>query len=206
MKLQCHGLNDFQVNGYLTKRGYKDIMNGWACVKGNTVTLKSGFIRLLVTRNHKNHSILCSMTEKEWKRLNLFRQWGMDVFLFITREYCVKKFVEKRRGNAPIPTDRDIIDNYSYEAVKDADGKKTGEWKYQPSHSALLHIKGMVMTLFDVNNNDEVDWDNPKNSFVWEFTDLISRYVLPRICDDMRLDLAEIRKFYSEYQCYYPAA
>lgn len=203
--LTCHGLNDFQVNGFLAKTGFRDVMKGYACVKGNAVVLKSGYFRLLITPDFKHHAMPSSMTKADWIRLNRFRQWNMDVFIFVTREYCVPSFVKTLKGNSPIPTDAQIIENYSYQAIKDDNGEIIG-WQYKPAHTALLHIRGTKFTLYDVNNNDQADLEAIENSFAPKFFHVVSRYVLPRICKNLSLKIGRIRKNYGIAKCFFPKA
>lgn len=109
------------------------------------------------------------------------------------------------RGNVRIPTDAEIIENYAYEEEKDEAGVKVG-WTYKPSHTAVLHIKVKWLKLYDVNNNDQVNWKNRSNQFVPQFYDAVDNFVLPRIANFFVMNIADVRRHYMIPRCYVPLA
>lgn len=198
--MQNQGLNDFQINAFLSKTGFKDVVKGYCCRKGDLVVLKSGYTRLMLTRDFKHYAMPSSMTDKDWKQISLYRQHGVDIAIFITREYLQKKFIEERKRNAPIPTEAEIISKYACKAIKKENGV---EWIYQATHTGILHIRGMKFTLYDVNNWKGVHkWAG--NEFVADFFKVIDRPVLNKIAKYLELDIDDVRDNYKVARCQFP--
>lgn len=199
--MDFRGLNDFQINQYLAKTGFEDIGVGYAAMKGNTVVIKSGYIRLLVTPDHKHYAIPNSMTKKDWDLINHHRtKLQKKILVFVTREHVMKKFIRKRRRNASIPTDQEIVDKYCSEKKWN---REQGEyWQYMESHSAILSIEGNKFRLFDTNNFHGLRKKRKENLFVQEFWDIFKKRAFPHIYRAMGLKAADTRD-YDVVKCHY---
>ncbi len=199
MQLHCTGLCDLQINQYLALRGFKDIGVGYAAMKGDIIFVKSGFVRLLVSPDHKRYAIPNSMTCEDWATINAFRTLCQKkLAVFITREYVFPKFLKKRGRQAPIPTDREIIDSYcTHKVVTD----NVEEWDFRPAHSALLLIDGTKFRLYDANGF--ADLKKPASFFVRDFLKIFKRRGLPHVYRALGLK-AKDAKDYAVENCYVP--
>ncbi len=200
-RLTSTGLNDEQMNQFISMKGFKDVGVGYAAINGDILLVKSGFVRLLCTPDHKHYSIPNSMTSEDWALINAYRTLcKMKILIFITREYCFKKFIRKRGRRAQIPTDAEIIANYCITKFR---GKKNEElWKYRQTHSALLLIDGTKFRLFDANNFHGLDKSYPGNFFVQDFFDIFKKRCFPHIYLALGLK-ARDTKDYQVVKCHY---
>lgn len=154
-------------------------------MKGDVIVDKSGYVRLLVTFDHKRYAIPNSMTSEDWVIINAF--WTLcqkKLLVFVTWKYVFPRFIKKTGRQAPIPSDKEIIASYcTHKIVTDTEAKL----EYRPAHSALLLIDGTEFRLCAANGFP--DMTKPLNFWMKDFYKVCKRHGLPNIYRNLGLTL-----------------
>lgn len=102
-----YGITDKQVNIYLRKIGFTDIIDGYACEKGDNIVLKAGYFRMMVSALTEKEQLISqpsSLEEKHWTELNTMRQkQNKTIFIFASREHVHPSLLKKIGRNNMVP-------------------------------------------------------------------------------------------------------
>lgn len=178
-RYDCFGINDRQVNAYLKKIGFKDIGSGYAAILGDTIVLKSGYIRMFLSPKLDHYAIPSSMTATDWDLLKKYRQNGYELLLFVSREFGNSEWVQTLKKNCEIPSEQQILENSI--SGEDFEG-----------HSALLSILGTSAVLHDCNNFED---RSEEATYVDQFYSTFREFALPKIVYHLGLKMVDLRSY-----------
>lgn len=194
------GISDYQINGFLKKIGFTDIPPGYACEKGDTIVLKAGYFRLLISAPADKEQLVrvpSSMTDDDWTTLNRLRQNSRKtIFVFCSREYVHPSLLKTMGRNNLVPTEEAIRKKSSKEWKKDG---QDDILVLRPTHMALISIRGVNFRLHDVNSFEGMR--HKDNLWVQPFRDLMRDEAVPRIYKNFNLRKEDVN--YEEIPCHF---